>query len=527
MQSTSVSGWRGWGVGWASGVGAGLVLSGACDVERRAADHCAQLDGDADCERRHPDGSRPYCVRGTCEMENLDGCYATRPSDDACYSPCGGGLSLPDDPECEGLADGSSSVGSVSATESATEPSGPTTEPTAGSMSASGSETEDASSTTTTTGCGGSIECIDPATPICVDTACVPCSTDEQCEARDPAMPACHEDGRCVVCTPTNATACDGTMPVCDAGASACVGCTFHEQCPASACRIELGGCFDEAEVYDVGGGQTYATISAAVAELGEGGEAVLRVHAGASYDEAVVIGGAGTAYALLADGDVVPQWVNTGGGESTLRVEDDAEVYVQSMRLTANTGSDSPGITADGASLYLDRSSVVGNTGGGILLTGGAEGHLRNCFVGGFSDVVAMTVDNASADIVYTTLGGQFDAPALACISPDGVTVRNSIVVSRAAATDLSCSGAAISYSATEAAVPGMGNVAVGSFDMADATAWFANYNGGNFGLTAAGAVTFGDVALWTVGDPTVDIDGNARPTEDATPDVAGADLP
>jgi hypothetical protein len=436
------------------------------------------------------------------------------------------------------VAEGSSSSATAGTADVTSEPTGDPSTVGTGSMSMSGSEseteTETAETNSTGGGCMDSRECTDPKSPVCVESVCVACTEagfpDQACEAKDAAAPVCRGDGECVACTPTNPSACDGTTPVCDEATSACVGCSFHEQCPESACRIATGGCFDAGNVHDVGQGMEYEGIGDAVSDLGQGGEVVLRIFDGASYDEAVTISGAGTVYALLADdGAMVPQWVNTGGGAATLRVQGGAEVYVQSVRLTLNPASGFPGISVSAASLYLDRTEVVNNTGGGIVLTGGAEGYLRNCFVGGAADVTAMTVDNSAAAILYTTLGGSLGVSAsLSCANPDAVTVRNSILVSRAATgDDLTCAAAEITYSATEVLVPGMGNVAVGSFDMADATAWFENYNGGGFGLTAAGGVTFGDVALWSVGDPLVDIDGEPRPAEDATPDVAGADLP
>lgn len=68
--------------------------------------HCAQQSGDEWCAERHPDLSRPFCMRGTCEAEGSpdprpsDGCVTTRPPDDACYSPCGGSSSLLEDATC-------------------------------------------------------------------------------------------------------------------------------------------------------------------------------------------------------------------------------------------------------------------------------------------------------------------------------------------------------------------------------------------------------------------------------------------
>jgi hypothetical protein len=415
-----------------------------------------------------------------------------------------------------GSTDGSSSSVSATGTEATSEPTGGPT--TAGSMSASGSETDTASSTTTSGGaCEMSAECIDPASPICVDMACVPCSDDAECLAKGPGAPACSDEGRCVACTPSNAGACEGVTPICNA-VNECEGCDFHEQCPASACRIETGGCFDEAEVYDVGAGQTYASIEAAVADLGEGGEVVLRIHDGASYDEAVTIAGAGTAYALLADDDeMVPQWVNTMDAAPTLRVEDGAEVYVQSLRVTGNLNGANPGITADGATLYLDRTQVVGNTGGGILLSNAAAGHIRNCFVGGdVSDVSAVEAVGASVDILYSTLAAGFgNAAGLRCSGTGMVHVRNSLVVARTDDPAVACTTDSFATSLTEDDLGDMN------------TNWFAGFGTGNFSLTGMAPPDVLTTAQWQAGDPLVDIDGEPRPTEAGTADVAGADVP
>jgi len=165
-----------------------------------------------------------------------------------------------------------------------------------------------------------------------------------------------------------------------------------------------------------------------------------------------------------------------------------------------------------------------------------------RHCFVGGAADVPAFSVDSSSVDVLYSTLGGAFDAPALTCATPMSVEVRNSIIVSRAVSSDINCAAADISYSATEILVAGTGNAAVGSFDMADATAWFGDYNGGDFSLAPGagntGAATFAGIAQWRAADlaavpprpaddPSVDIDGGLRPNVDGTADVAGADVP
>jgi len=352
-----------------------------------------------------------------------------------------------------------------------------------------------------------------------MDDVCVPCISDAQCEAKDPAAPACDE-GQCVTCTADEPSACGGTTPVCDDENNACVGCSFHEQCPESACRIATGACFDGMAVHDVGAGMEYESIGDAVTDLGEGGEVVLRIFAGTDYNEAVTIGGAGTAYALLADDDdLVPQWVNTMNGASSLRVENGAEVYVQSLRFTLNGAGAFAGITATASSLYLDRTEVVGNTGGGITLTGGADGHLRNCFVGGdVNDVAALLVTSAEVDILYGTLGGGFgSAAALRCNAGATVHVRNALLVARTGDPELDCTTDSFEQSLTEAE---LGEMNIN---------WFVagGYATGNFHLSDMAPADVLTTAQWQQGDPPTDIDGEPRPTEPDSPDVAGADVP
>jgi hypothetical protein len=221
----------------------------------------------------------------------------------------------------------------------------------------------------------------------------------------------------------------------------------------------------------------------------------------------------------------MVPQWVNTMDAAPTLRVEDGAEVYVQSLTLTLNGNGANPGITADGATLYLDRTQVVGNTGGGILLSNAAAGHIRNCFVRGADGFAAVTSDGSTAEILYSTLVGVLDtSPALTCDA--GVEARNSIIVSRATGgdPDIACP-AAITYSALELAYPGEGNVQLGALTSGNQDTWFTSYMMGDFHLNNPPAAVL-TAAQWQAGDPLVDIDGEPRPTEPG-PDVAGADVP
>lgn len=69
-------------------------------------DHCAQQTGNQWCAEQYPDGSRPFCGRGQCDLADqqdpvaLDGCLAQRPADDACYGPCGDGTTVLEDASC-------------------------------------------------------------------------------------------------------------------------------------------------------------------------------------------------------------------------------------------------------------------------------------------------------------------------------------------------------------------------------------------------------------------------------------------
>ncbi|MFO0636910.1 MAG: hypothetical protein U0168_29110 [Nannocystaceae bacterium] len=259
-------------------------------------------------------------------------------------------------------------------------------------------------------------------------------------------------------CTPQNPSACDGTTPVCDDAQSACVGCSFHEQCPDSACRIATGGCFDSAEVYTVGNGGDFDTLADALAAHGGGGEVVLRLLSASDFNETATVSGAGTAVALLDDApddDVLPQWINSMDAAATLSLLAGAELYAQGIRFSGNLQAAHPGIDVDDASLWLDRCAVVQNAGGGITLAGGAYASVRNCFVGGngnqFQAHHGVSATDSTLDIVYTSIVANDGngADSLACTGSGG-TVRNSILLG--SDTDsVDCPGVSLSENALD----------------------------------------------------------------------------
>ena len=164
-------------------------------------------------------------------------------------------------------------------------------------------------------------------------------------------------------------------------------------------------------------------------------------------------------------------------------------------------------------------------NSGGGVLAENEAELTLRNCFVGGngAGGAGSFGIDVVDSDVrvLYSTVARNDETTidSIRCMGST-VDVRNSIVVGRDA-DSIECPGIVISNSALDEIVGANPNV--GPADLA----WFVNGTSGDFHLTAAGATTFADVALWSTGDPPTDIDGDPRPAIDATPDYAGADVP
>ncbi|MEX1367087.1 MAG: right-handed parallel beta-helix repeat-containing protein [Nannocystaceae bacterium] len=493
----------------ASALGFALGLLGAScapdPVSSLSDDHCANQDGDAWCAERYPDGSRSFCARGTCgATPGRDGCVELRPEDDECYSPCGGGLSLPDDASCldAGTTDGSATAGT-------TGPTTDTDEPTTGPMP-----------------CDGDDDCPDATAPFCEPASgeCVSCdgTTDPNaaCASLDPSQPVCV-DGSCEQCTAAAPDACGGDTPVCDDATNTCVGCTEHAQCGEAACNFYTGACLPSDAVVHVGPGQDFLTLVSAVSSFDDGTEGTIIVHE-ADFLEAVTVDQMRVLAFLVADGDQ-PTWDTPGISTAPQLTVSDATVILDGLTLSGNGATASPGVRVDGGRAWIDRSRVVDNSGGAIVAQGGAELTLRNCFLGGdVNDRDALGIVGSTATVLYTTVGSGFGtASALTCDAGSTVAVRNSIVVARSGDPEVQCGGATIEDSVAEADLGGT-NTALGPMDVA----WFADFAGGNFhlGLVPAALVNAGQ---WRQGDPPVDIDGDPRPELDGAADVPGADVP
>jgi hypothetical protein len=74
-------------------------------------------------------------------------------------------------------------------------------------------------------------------TPICQLGACVPCTTDTQCQIGSLGDRCCG--GVCQECC--NGGDCSGTTPICDDGT--CVSCSASNPCPSGCCNATTGTC--------------------------------------------------------------------------------------------------------------------------------------------------------------------------------------------------------------------------------------------------------------------------------------------
>jgi hypothetical protein len=417
-----------------------------------------------------------------------------------------------DEDDSSSGAEDSSSSATLTTTETMTDDSSEATTPT---ESTTESESESSSTTTPVPACVESSECTDAAAPVCMDDVCVPCdeapNPNDACVARDPAAGVCREQtGQCVQCSPEQAVACGTEAPICAAAALQCRGCAEHAEC-GDACEYATGECFEEE------GGECWValgdgdSIQDAIDAVDDGGRCtlVLLENGATDFNESFTVD-AGKRIALVASGpDVVVQGVSGG----TMAVTAGAQFYVRGALVRGNPSG--PGMTASGAGtqLFADATRVVNNTGGGITLSAGADGHLRNCFVGGnVSDVSALQVTSSSADVLYSTIiaAQQFEeVAALRCSGAVDVTVRNSILAMAGADPEIACAGADATYSGTES------NPRHGKRDARQPhAAWFVTL-GNDFHLNNLPADVL-TTAQWQLGDPSVDIDGDLRPTED-----------
>lgn len=353
---------------------------------------------------------------------------------------------------------------------------------------------------------------------------CIPCGEfqepDASCAGAFPDRPLCDvEAGTCVQCSATDTSSCGGDTPVCVEGE--CVGCSYHDQCPDTACDAATGACFVDTCVHEVDadGGETFTSVTSALAD-----GCVVVVHerdGGLPYTESTLISGLKIAI-VAADGE--QPTLQGVDGDPTFLIDQGSTVYLAGLIVRGNTAAE--GISLDEATTYVDDSQIVQNGGGGVSAVGG-DLVLRNSFVSGnggndFSATTGIRAEGTHVNIAYSTISFNDGdgADSFQCDAATG-TLRNSIVLGTDP-TSFACPGVSAEYTAFDDVIAGPGNV-----DVSPASgAWFVN-PASDFHLTATGSSVFSTIAQWSDGDPSTDIDGtDPRPSSDGSADVAGADV-
>ena len=422
-------------------------------------------------------------------------------------------------------AGGDGSTGGTDDTTTVT-PSTSSTTPTPTPMTTSTSETGSTDDTTTTgPACLDTEDCPNNA-PFCIAGACVPCSEapdpDDTCADANLDLPVCVDDV-CVACREGDDAACVGATPICDPATNTCVPCSFHAQCPG-ACDIDDGSCIDDAVSIYVDNSvacpglgdedDPYCRIEGAIDAVLDGNQGILRIAPGAGqYAEDLLIGAGKTIAMLPWNGE--PLLTNAGTGAPTLQVRVNAtSAYVEGMRFQNN--ADDFAVDVAGGVLVLDRTSIVRNTAGALRVDGsGAFVTIRNGFVGAtLASDVAVDAVQGELSAVYTTFVGQSDA-AVACAPDIDVVLRNSLVVGA-----YNCALSDVSNTAAETKLAGVNNLSLGAF----VDGWFVDADNGDFHLAAI-PTDAESHAVWELGDPPTDIDGDARPNRDGAEDAVGGD--
>jgi len=488
-------------------------------------DYCGHNDGDSFCARTVGE-SKPYCLADTqtcidstgMDLEALlpSGCVAQQPAPE-CRNVCGR-----EDPNCvDPTNETLTETTETETTSSTTEDPGTETDP--------DTDTMDTSTSTGPTGCQGPDDCPDAASPFCVGEVCVPCTgaaePDVACAELNAAAPLCVEDA-CVQCTDDNDDACGDITPLCDTEAMTCVACEFHEQCQdldLPACNVATGACFNADDVSNVAV-NTDGSIQAAINLVADGTAHAIVLTGATPGDHSITIDGGKTIAIVSTNNDL--KSIDGEEGSPTITVTGEGTTaYLHRLQLTANT--DDVGVSVESsATLYADSTQVVQNSGGGVQLASGTTGFIRNSMIGANGGQFDPTtgIENAGdLSILYSSVvANDGDAEDSLQCSGGATTIRNSIVIG-AGNNSVNCTGLTATQSSFDEAVPGRGNENVGSLT----PGWFDGVGAGDLHLTPSGQTEFNGVAIWQLGDPPFDFDGDLRPAEDGASDYAGADVP
>ena len=373
-----------------------------------------------------------------------------------------------------------------------------------------------------------------------------PCSEKADCAGQE-GKPACSElseatgTGICVQCTAMDSAACLGATPLCGAD-NLCRGCGKHTDCASTACLPD-GSCAAEtmvAYVAATGAGTACTkaapcgTLTAAIAKA----QAYVKVAAsGAAITDTQVTIIDNKAVTILADEGAKVDRSNDGG--AVLKVQGTADVKIFDLEITGASGgggngidvdaSGTPklaltrvkitanqglGLSAQGGAVTISQSTISGNIGGGISITGATfditnnfiyrNGNPSTSSIGGLfvrpmgqSRLERNTIVDNQADAGSATAGGAFcDVPGF--IAAGNIIFRN-------------VGGPAANVQTFGSCTYGNSFVMAGASPVDDSLSFVhSNTQPFDYHLTATSPTTVRDSGGACTG---IDVDGDARP--------------
>ncbi|PCC68871.1 hypothetical protein SAMN02745121_07600 [Nannocystis exedens] len=423
---------------------------------------------------------------------------------------------------------------------------------------------------------------LDPAKPHCdAGGECVACAVDDHCGVPlhcDPEQNTCVTcvedahcgdtltcaDGQCVGCTVD--TQCPAIQPICDPRTQTCRGCRDHGECPDTACELDVGACFPQLAT-----GRWYVDPGVPCAEgdkcvLGNEccsvEQAVERAVADPKPFQIVYIkpgvqarpvhvAVSGKRIALLGEPGVV---FTVPTADAVFRVADDvnlqpidSKLYVSRLYVTKGMPP-SVASCGDGGQVWLDEVNVFDVPGAALhavrcqltvrrssfrLVNAGATSDIGG-IVGAENSIFGDTLTGAPLQslgggklrLLYTTVvdKGASGKGVLNCLDPASVTIRNSILAG--VGGEIQCPDVELTIADTVTTAAGLDGPNITTIGVDSLASIFADYAGGSYHL-GPGAALLDHSAVWQIGDPTVDIDGEPRTAVEGAPDFAGADRP
>lgn len=410
-------------------------------------------------------------------------------------------------------------------------------------------------------------DCNEEGEPYCSpDGMCVSCA-DIDCALVDPETPACDAvSGLCVGCTAEELYSCPEDNPVCDVENNTCVPCQRIEECPNSACNLELGYCLPlDNQLWVEGEGdcsdnhpgtsdKPVCTIGKAV-ELASAPDTVVMVRGG-HYNEHILVDGKiivirrapGSSEVVV--GSEVGYTIDVIGGSSliladiTFRGADNGLMCTTSTVMFDRMVFDDHatyGLFSDSCNLYFRRSIMTDAGIAGLELRGGVL-EIENSFVtnngfdsnveGGGISADQGAIIRANYVTLYNNLGtiGEFASVVCGTNGDDPeIDIRNSVIfgASHDSLDVIRCelfvkdSG----YDWLNGMLPpAWDNIAMLTDDNID------NYlEVGAMGVVRAvdgEANPLSQLAHWQPGDPRHDFESDPRPDMEGAEDYAGADV-